>query len=123
MEIPEVVVSPTAQPYPDVANPSPDSMASVPRVGLATRVQDCPDQRTIRVSALPPATVAPAARAVPPGANATALSWEPTGTLTVTFCHAVPVHRMLIGGPGKLLSVPTANAVPPGPAAMPSRGW
>jgi len=64
----------------------------------------------------------PAAHALPPGAKATALSPDELGALTVTCFQAFPFHQALTGGPGRLLSVPTRNAVPPGPAAMPLSG-
>jgi hypothetical protein len=70
-----------------------------------------------------PERATPAAHALPPGAKATALSPDPFVALTVTFFQAVPFQRALTGGPAVLLLVPTMNAVPPGPAAMPPSGW
>jgi hypothetical protein len=37
--------------------------------------------------------------------------------------QACPVHSMLTGPPEPLVLMPTANAIPPGPAAMPFSQW
>ena len=61
--------------------------------------------------------------AAPPGANATVLSVDQEGALTVAFCQVFPVHFMLSGTRLVLESVPTAKAIAPGPAAMPDSSW
>jgi hypothetical protein len=103
---------------------------SCPAAGLATRAQACPFQRTIRVRAgdapsIPgDAPSIPAAHAPPPGANVTALSAAPLGTLTGTFSQVLPVHFMLSGGAEEELpSEPMVKAIPPGPAAIPEIVW
>ena len=110
---------PTAHPLFAAANPSP---RTVPVPGLATRVQALPFQRRTSVlSRVSP--VVPPAHAAPPGANATVLSDVQDGALTVTFCQVFPFHFMLSGTRLVLESVPTAKAIPPGPAAMPDSSW
>src|ERR1700722_7293204 len=93
-----------------------------PAPGLATRVQALPFQR--RISALWRGSPGvPAAPPAPPGANATVSSVVQEGALTVAFCQAFPVHFMLSGTRLVLESVPTAKAIPPGPAAIPDSSW